>query len=378
MLLHALPFLISFTMVPLVLVAAILGGWWIALPFIWGWVMISVLDRVKGLNTDNLDPATKDSVLLWHKLVTWTWVPTQIAMILFVLWQITLPGHLSTAEAVLVALALGTATGGIGITYAHEMVHQRNRWERWAGELLLASVAYGHFATEHVYGHHIHVATPKDPVSARKGESFFSFFPRAVVGTFVSAWKIDTARLAKRALPVWHHTNPFWRYAIGAGLFLGFSWWLAGAWGLLLFALQAYQAVYQLEAVNYVEHYGLSRRYEGNGKFERVQLHHSWNASQTVSNWFLINLQRHSDHHYRPDRRFPLLQHHSWNAAPQLPMGYAAMIAAAVIPPLWFRVMNPRVDRWREKFYPDITDWSAYDDGTVGRIEEAPTAPATA
>ena len=360
MLLHALPFLISFTMVPLVLVAAILGGWWIALPFIWGWVMISVLDRVKGLNTDNLDPATKDSVLLWHKLVTWTWVPTQIAMILFVLWQITLPGHLSTAEAVLVALALGTATGGIGITYAHEMVHQRNRWERWAGELLLASVAYGHFATEHVYGHHIHVATPKDPVSARKGESFFSFFPRAVVGTFVSAWKIDTARLAKRALPVWHHTNPFWRYAIGAGLFLGFSWWLAGAWGLLLFALQAYQAVYQLEAVNYVEHYGLVRKHLGGGRYEHAKPRHSWNSSHALTNLLLINLQRHSDHHYKPDRRYPLLQTYDEDEAPQLPYGYPAMIVLSFLPPVWFWLMNPRVRAWRKRFYPEVTDWNPY------------------
>ena len=378
MLLKALPFFISYLTLPLVFCAAWFGGWWIALPFVWGWMMIGLMDTISGLNTDNMDPATQDRLLFWHKLVTWAWIPLQMALILSVMWLVTLPGHLSTWESVGAALALGVATGGIGITYAHELVHQRNKWERWGGELLLTSVAYGHFATEHVYGHHITVGTPKDPVSARKGENFYSFFLRAVTGTLISAWKIDAGRMAKRGLPVWHRTNPFWRYAIGAGLFIGYSVALGGWWGLALFGMQCFMAVYQLEAVNYVEHYGLTRRYEGNGKFERVQPHHSWNASQAVSNWFLINLQRHSDHHYRPDRRFPLLQHYPWKQAPQLPFGYATMIAIALTPPAWFWVMNKRVDRWRQSFYPDISDWGAYDNGTIGREPVAQGTPATA
>lgn len=331
-----------------------------------------------GLKTDNMDPATRDDLLFWHKLVTWTWIPLQICLIVFVLWQITLPGHLSTSEAIGVALGLGVATGGVGITFAHELAHQRNRWERWGGELLLSSVAYGHFATEHVYGHHITVGTPKDPVSARKGENFYSFFVRAVFGTFISAWKIAAQRLARKGLPIWHRTNPFWRYGAGTAVFVAYAFWLAGPWGLALFGLQCFMAIYQLEAVNYVEHYGLTRRYEGSGKFERVQPRHSWNAAHTVSNWFLINLQRHSDHHFRPDRRFPLLQHYSWQEAPQLPCGYAVMIAAALNPPIWFRIMNRRVDRWREKFYPDITDWSAYDQGTIGHEPDHGAAPVPA
>ena len=113
--------------------------------------------------------------------------------------------------------------------------------------------------------------------------------------------------------------------------------------------------------------------YLGDGKFERVKPHHSWNASQAVSNWFLINLQRHSDHHYRPRRRFPLLQHYGWNEAPQLPFGYATMIAIAIIPPLWFFVMDKRLERWREKFYPHINDWSDYDLGLNGRLSDPQT-----
>jgi alkane 1-monooxygenase len=116
--------------------------------------------------------------------------------------------------------------------------------------------------------------------------------------------------------------------------------------------------------VNYVEHYGLTRRYLGDGRYEPVRPHHSWNADHKVTNWLLINLQRHSDHHYKPDRRFPLLQTYAADEAPQLPLGYPAMTALAMIPPLWRRRMNPRVRAWRRQFYPDVTEWGAYNKAT--------------
>jgi alkane 1-monooxygenase len=137
-----------------------------------------------------------------------------------------------------------------------------------------------------------------------------------------------------------------------------------GGWaGLGLFAVQAFVAIWQLELVNYIEHYGLTRRHLGDGRYEHVLPRHSWNASYKASNWLLINLQRHSDHHYKPDRRFPLLQTYDEDEAPQLPLGYPVMTVAAMIPPLWRRIMNPRVRAWRRRFYPDITDWHAYNKG---------------
>jgi alkane 1-monooxygenase len=369
--LKALPFALAFVFAPMIVLAALNGGWWIALPFVWGWVIVSLLDRLAGVDTSNMDPATAERMLVWHKLVTWAWVPVQMALILLCLRQAGLAGHLGAWEAAALFAALGVPTGTVGITFAHEMVHQRNRWERLAGELLLVSVGYGHFASEHVHGHHVTVATPRDPVTARKGQDFYSFFVSAVWRGLLSAWEIERGRLLRRGRPLWHRSNPFWRYGIGLAGFLALSWAFAGPFGLLLFGVQALMAIYQLEAVNYVEHYGLTRRHLGGGRFERVRPHHSWNAAQTVSNWMLINLQRHSDHHYRPDRRFPLLQHHPADEAPQLPFGYPFMIALATNPPVWFGVMNRRVDHWRRTFYPDIADWTAYDDGTVGR-ETAP------
>ena len=371
MLLKALPFFLSYTLAPLVALAALYGGWWIAAPFLWGWVVVTLLDKIMGLDTENLDPTTRDSLLFWHSLVLWLWVPGQVALIYFVLWQVSL-GHLGPMETLGVAAGLGVASGGIGITFAHELIHRRTRWERMLGEIILVTVAYGHFATEHVRGHHVTVGTPKDPVTARRGENFYAFLLRAVFGSAASAWRIERDLLARKGRPAWHRSNPWWRYLGGLTLCLVGAFAIAGWLGLLVFAIQAFNAVMQLEAVNYVEHYGLTRRWDGQ-KFERVRPHHSWNASHRVSNWLLVNLQRHSDHHFRPDRKFPLLQHYSWKEAPQLPFGYPLMIFYALIPPVWFRVMDKRVDRWRQTFYPDMTDWAPYENGSVGETP-APTA----
>lgn len=169
--------------------------------------------------------------------------------------------------------------------------------------------------------------------------------------------------LARRGLPWWHLSNPFWRYgALQLGA-LALALWLGGWQGLGLFLWQAGSAVWQLELVNYVEHYGLTRRHLGEGRYEHVLPRHSWNAAHKASNWLLINLQRHSDHHYKPDRRFPLLQNYAEDEAPQLPYGYPLMTTMAMIPPVWKRVMNRRVKAWRRQFYPDISEWHAYNKG---------------
>ena len=171
--------------------------------------------------------------------------------------------------------------------------------------------------------------------------------------------------LARARRAPWDRRNPFWRYAALQGGMLALAALLGGWVGLLLFVWQAFVAVWQLELTNYVEHYGLTRRHLGDGRYEHVLPRHSWNAAHTASNWLLINLQRHSDHHYKPDRRFPLLQTYGADEAPQLPLGYPAMTFLAMVPPLWRRRMNPRVRAWRRQFYPEITDWDAYNRGAT-------------
>jgi alkane 1-monooxygenase len=357
---HALPFWLSLGTVPLAVIEARFGGWALLLLPGYAWWIVTALDRLLGRNRDQPDTDTPEADLFWYRLITMIWLPIQIAVIYGTIWYVTRTNHLNTAEIIGLMFGVGVISGTIGIVYSHELMHQKNRLERWLGDLLLSTVLYSHFRTEHLLVHHLWVGTPRDAVTARYNEGFHRFFFRVLWECPRSAWRAERLMLARAGLPVWHRRNPFWRYAVLQALALAAAAAVGGWMGLGLFVLQAFFAVWQLELTNYVEHYGLTRRYKGEGRYEHVRPHHSWNADHMASNWLLINLQRHSDHHYKPDRRFPLLQTYDAEEAPQLPFGYPAMTALAMVPPLWRRRMNPRVRAWRRKFYPDITDWAPY------------------
>ncbi|WP_353113471.1 alkane 1-monooxygenase [Salinisphaera dokdonensis] len=230
---------------------------------------------------------------------------------------------------------------GISINTAHELGHKRTWLEGWLAKIALAPVAYGHFYVEHNRGHHSKVATPEDPASARMGESFWAFLPRTVMGSLRSAWEIEKATLARKGRSVWSVHNEVLQ-AWGMTVVL---------WGALMFAfgiellpflvIQAVLGASLLEAVNYAEHYGLLRKKREDGRYERCQPEHSWNNDHIVTNIMLFHLQRHSDHHAHPTRRYQSLRH--FDEAPELPTGYAGMIVLAYFPPLWYRVMDKRV-----------------------------------
>lgn len=356
--LAALPFWSSLTLVPLVWLGAVLGGPWVlALP-VYGWGLYALLDVMTPSEEGNADPAMERSGLGWYRAITLVWAPVQAVTLFGLIAYATRADHLSGLELTGLFFGMGVVAGTVGINYAHELIHRSGRLERWLGDLLLAMALYSHFRSEHLLGHHRYVATPHDPVTARYDEGFYHFFARVPWQCLASAWKAERAMLARRGLPVWHRTNPFWRYAGLQALVVGLALALGGWLGLGLLAIQAVTAIWQLELVDYLEHYGLARRHLGDGRYEPVRPHHSWNSAERASNWLLINLQRHSDHHYKPDRPFPLLQTYDASEAPQLPAGYPVMTVLAMIPPLWRRVMNPRVQAWRARHYPDIADWS--------------------
>jgi len=334
--------------------------------------MTSVMDSVLGLNEGNPDPRAGSERLFWHRAITITWFPLQFAAIFGAIWYVQNSGHLSGLEKLGLFFGIGVLSGTIGIVYAHELLHQKTALERWMGDLLLASVLYSHFRSEHLLVHHSWVATPRDAVSARYDEGFYGFFLRVLLESPRSAWRAEARLLARARRKTRDRRNPFWRYAALQLGMVALALILGGGVGLLLFVFQAFIAVWQLELTNYVEHYGLTRRHLGAGRYEHIRPRHSWNASHRVTNWLMINLQRHSDHHYRPDRRFPLLQTYGPDEAPQLPMGYPAMNFLAMAPCWWRRKMNPRVRRWRRQFYPDIEDWTAYDRGALPMPRNAP------
>lgn len=230
---------------------------------------------------------------------------------------------------------------GVGINTAHELGHKTNSLERWLAKITLAPVAYGHFFIEHNKGHHKNVATPEDPASSRMGETFYAFLPRTMIGSLRSAWNIEKARLQRLGKSVWSEDNENLQAWAMTVVVFGALTLLLG-WAALPFLLvQAFIGAALLEVVNYVEHYGLVRQKLADGRYERCEPRHSWNSNHVVTNLLLYQLQRHSDHHANPTRRYQALRH--FDESPQLPSGYGAMIVIAYFPPLWFALMDRRV-----------------------------------
>jgi alkane 1-monooxygenase len=231
--------------------------------------------------------------------------------------------------------------GGVGINTAHELGHKKDTLERWLSKITLAQTCYGHFYIEHNRGHHVRVATPEDPASARFGETFWEFLPRSVWGSLKSSWELEAQRMRRMNKSPWHPSNDVLNAWVMSVVLYGA---LIAVFGLALIPYVVISAVFGftlLETVNYLEHYGLLRQKTQSGRYERCAPEHSWNSDHLVTNLFLYHLQRHSDHHANPTRRYQTLR--SMHGAPNLPSGYASMIGLTYFPPLWRRVMDPRV-----------------------------------
>jgi alkane 1-monooxygenase len=312
-----------------------------------GFVVLPLLDLVVGRDdtTATAEEAARLERALYYRVLLWCWVPVQLLLIALGLMRAAAVGGDPVALGTL-ALATGVASGGVGITVAHELGHKRNLLDWLCARVLLLAVCYLHFPIEHNEGHHLRVGTRADPATARLGEGFWRFLPRSVAGQYLHAWRLEHARLARRARArfgpsdrmLWSTLLPL---LLGAAVFVAL-----GPFALSYFVLQSALAIGLLEAVNYVEHYGLVRRELAPGVLEPVGAKHSWNASFRLTNWILFRLQRHADHHLRANVRYHLLARRP--EAPELPAGYPAMILLALVPPLWHRVMDPRARRARE------------------------------
>ncbi|MBT8408942.1 MAG: alkane 1-monooxygenase, partial [Alphaproteobacteria bacterium] len=286
--LTAAPFWVSLGLIPILAFAAIQGGWSVLLVPLATWYLFTALDFALGLDVSNRDPETPHSQIFWHRLITLVWPPLQFVTLFALIAYATRAQHLGGLELIVLFFGMGILSGTVGIVYAHELMHQRSKIERWLGDILMAMTLYGHYRTEHLRVHHTYVGTPRDGVTARYNENFHSFFFRVVPGGLVSAFRAEEAMLARKGLPWWDRSNPFWRYfALQTGFAL-LALILGGWLGLGLFIYQAIVAIWQLELVNYIEHYGMVRKHLGGGKYEPTRPHHSWNATHRASNWLLI------------------------------------------------------------------------------------------
>src|SRR6476469_1740951 len=319
------------------------GAWfWIGPVVMLG--VVPAIDLVAGLDRSNppddvIEALERDRYYRW---ITYLFLPIQYAGFVGACWVMT-HYDLSAVDRVGIAISIG-CIGGIGINTAHELGHKKESHERWLSKIALAQSFYGHFYIEHNRGHHVRVATPEDPASARMGENFYQFWPRTVAGSLRSAWRLEKRRYARKG----QHPFRIGNDVLNAWLMSAVLWGALMAvlgWQILpLLVVQAIMGFSLLEVVNYMEHYGMLRQKVGTGereRYERVDPSHSWNSNNIATNVLLYHLQRHSDHHANPTRRYQSLR--DFEESPVLPTGYAGMIVLAIVPAVWRRVMDPRV-----------------------------------
>jgi alkane 1-monooxygenase len=325
--------------------AIAVGGWQTIIVPVVGFVVIPMIEIFwKGTseNATDSEQANRRQSGLLYDLLLHGMVLTQWGLIGGLSWRIA-EGSFSALELVGCVMSVGICSGTFGINIAHELGHRTDRFSHFSSKCLLLSSLYMHFFIEHNRGHHRHVGTKEDPATSRRGETVYRFWLRSITQSWLSAWKLEKHRLARRNLNTIHWRNEMiWFTLIQISTILvvaATAGWLAA----IGFVSAALVGILLLETVNYVEHYGLQRERRPNGRYERVRPHHSWNSNHPIGRALLFELSRHSDHHANPTRPYYVLRH--FDESPQLPTGYPGMVLLSLIPTVWFAVMDPHVDR---------------------------------
>ncbi|MEL0036102.1 MAG: alkane 1-monooxygenase [Gammaproteobacteria bacterium] len=337
-----LKYLAAYINPALAVIGLLLGGLYAWSTVLFSFFLIPILDQISPIDSSNHDVVTKET-LINKRLFDWLLylnIPIVYGVVGLFIYQIN---HVIMPTEVLLGqiLSVGIVIGSCGINVAHELGHRKEKYHQLLGQILLIPALYMHFFIEHNRGHHRFVATDDDPASARKGEWLFIFWFRSVFGCFTKASKLEAIRLGKKQLSYFSRHNQFLQFMLIQSLYLVVVYSLSSWFGLAVIVLSAFVGVLLLETINYIEHYGLRRKVRDNGRYERVRPHHSWNANYTFGRIALYELTRHSDHHFIASKKFQVLDHH--DEAPVLPFGYPAMILIALLPPVWFQLMDKRI-----------------------------------
>ena len=312
-------------------------------PMIEAFLLIPILELFFKPNSNNLSNAEEEMAKedKSYDIVLYLLVP----VIYFLLWEflISMRETLTFSDRLGRILSMGLVCGGYGINVAHELGHRNNKFEQFLSKTLLLSSLYMHFFIEHNRGHHKRVSTKEDPSSARYGENIFSFWIRSVFTGYISAWNIEFSRLKRLKKFKFSLENEMLRFQLIQVLFVSSIYFVFGTQITIYFLFAAVMGFLLLETVNYIEHYGLQRKININGKYERVQPFHSWNSNHPVGRIMLFELSRHSDHHFNASRKYQVLKNH--DNSPEMPTGYPGMMILSLIPPLWFYIMNKRIKK---------------------------------
>jgi alkane 1-monooxygenase len=318
-------------------------GWWSWATVVLAFGIFPLLDAMISASTANY-PENEERIRLSNRffdILLYLCAPICFILVFFYLQTIQ-RGGLATHEWLGLTFSIGVVLGALGINVAHELGHRANKWEQFLAKAGLLPVLYQHFFIEHNRGHHKHVSTDQDPATAKKNEWVYTFFIRSIIGQYINAWKLENQRVSKKGLPVFSWQNEMVRFTVYQSLYLLAVILIFGL-NVLPYALAiALIGVLLLETINYIEHYGLKRKILPNGRPERVLPRHSWNSDHEMGRIVLFELTRHSDHHYLASRKYQILRH--MDESPQLPTGYPGSMLMALVPPLWFFVMNKRLE----------------------------------
>lgn len=322
------------------------NGWLCYLPAIFAFVFVPLAEfflkpSPLNVNTAEEELIKKDPV---YDIILYFFFLLHFTLLLVFLLSLR-EKPLSLSDFTGRIISMGILCGIFGINLAHELGHRSNKMEQLLSKALLLTSLYMHFFIEHNKGHHKRVATFEDPASARLNEPIFSFYFRTIKDSYLSAWQIANKEMQKKGLPALHWKNEMLQYQFIQFAFVLLIGFVFGWMPLLCFILSAVLGILLLECINYIEHYGLIRNEITPGKYERAMPNHSWNSDHVIGRIMLFELSRHSDHHFLASRKYQVLRHHE--NSPQMPTGYPGMMVLANIPPLWFRVMNKRIQKFK-------------------------------
>ncbi|MBT8308299.1 MAG: alkane 1-monooxygenase [Maribacter sp.] len=337
-----LKYLAAFTLPASAAIGVYLQGYWSFFTPFYAFFIIPLFELVLPQDSSNLNSNQRD-IKKNKNLFDWLLylnIPIVYGLLAYTLWYIS-SHRISTFEIIGLTLSIGIVLGTNGINVAHELGHRLRSKERYLGKLLLLPALYMHFFIEHNFGHHLHAATPEDPATAKYNQTVYSFWVTSVIRQYISAWKLQLMLLKKNERGFFSIENDMFWYLIIEALYLFGVFYLFGSLGLFFALGAAITGFLLLETVNYIEHYGLLRRKLASGRYERVKEVHSWNSNHIVGRIVLYELTRHSDHHYKSSKKYQILDYH--DTSPQLPYGYPTSMVMSFLPPLWFKVMNPRI-----------------------------------
>jgi len=344
-LVQRLKYLFVYTIPVTVFIAFNSVGIWTFLPLLVFFGLVPALELLLPPDRENMEKKIADDEKNQkiYDYILYGTLPIQAGFLIYFLFIIgTTP--FGSIEFVGRITAMGFMCGVIGINVGHELGHRHKRWEQLFGEMLLLTSLNTHFLPYHNAGHHRNVATPADSATARKNEILFLYWFRSHFGSYLEAWQLESQRLRHSGRHWFSLQNRMVVYTIANVVLIVLIYLVFGKLVAFAFLCAASMGILLLETVNYIEHYGLLRKKNPNGRFEAVRHHHSWNSDHPVGRTLLFNLSRHSDHHYNGSKKYQILKSHEHS--PQMPTGYPGMMLLALAQPLWFWIMNKRLQHF--------------------------------